>query len=300
MKKLFTKEFKIGLWVIIGLVILIFGIDFLKGINLFTPTNYYIARYDNVQGIEISAPVTIDGYKVGQVREVKFDYEHPGKIEIVLALNKNLKVPEDSYAQLTPTMLSGTMIEMHLGKSKNFLPVGSEIKSLEAHDLMSSLQSDVLPTVNDILPMVDSLLKNLNTLVADPALAQSIGRLDGITANLLQTSQGLNTTMNRSVPMIMNNAGRITTSLDTVVGNLGTLSYQLKQLPLNATMDNVQAVTANLEAFSNDLRNKNSTLGMLMKDPELYNRLNRVAADVDSLIVDIKANPKRYISIKLL
>lgn len=300
MKKLFTKEFKIGLWVIIGLVILIFGIDFLKGINLFTPTNYYIARYDNVQGIEISAPVTIDGYKVGQVREVKFDYEHPGKIEIVLALNKNLKVPEDSYAQLTPTMLSGTMIEMHLGKSKNFLPVGSEIKSLEAHDLMSSLQSDVLPTVNDILPMVDSLLKNLNTLVADPALAQSIGRLDGITANLLQTSQGLNTTMNRSVPMIMNNAGRITTSLDTVVGNLGTLSYQLKQLPLNATMDNVQAVTANLEAFSNDLRNKNSTLGMLMNDPELYNRLNRVAADVDSLIVDIKANPKRYISIKLL
>lgn len=300
MKKLFTKEFKIGLWVIIGLVILIFGIDFLKGINLFTPTNYYIARYDNVQGIEVSAPVTIDGYKVGQVREVKFDYEHPGKIEIVLALNKNLKVPEDSYAQLTPTMLSGTMIEMHLGKSKNFLPVGSEIKSLEAHDLMSSLQSDVLPTVNDILPMVDSLLKNLNTLVADPALAQSIGRLDGITANLLQTSQGLNTTMNRSVPMIMNNAGRITTSLDTVVGNLGTLSYQLKQLPLNATMDNVQAVTANLEAFSNDLRNKNSTLGMLMNDPELYNRLNRVAADVDSLIVDIKANPKRYISIKLL
>ena len=300
MKKLFTKEFKIGLWVIIGLVILIFGIDFLKGINLFTPTNYYIARYDNVQGIEISAPVTIDGYKVGQVREVKFDYEHPGKIEIVLALNKNLKVPEDSYAQLTPTMLSGTMIEMHLGKSKNFLPVGSEIKSLEAHDLMSSLQSDVLPTVNDILPMVDSLLKNLNTLVADPALAQSIGRLDGITANLLQTSQGLNTTMNRSVPLIMNNAGRITTSLDTVVGNLGTLSYQLKQLPLNATMDNVQAVTANLEAFSNDLRNKNSTLGMLMNDPELYNRLNRVAADVDSLIVDIKANPKRYISIKLL
>ena len=300
MKKLFTKEFKIGLWVIIGLVILIFGIDFLKGINLFTPTNYYIARYDNVQGIEISAPVTIDGYKVGQVREVKFDYEHPGKIEIVLALNKNLKVPEDSYAQLTPTMLSGTMIEMHLGKSKNFLPVGSEIKSLEAHDLMSSLQSDVLPTVNDILPMVDSLLKNLNTLVADPALAQSIGRLDGITANLLQTSQGLNTTMNRSVPMIMNNAGRITTSLDTVVGNLGTLSYQLKQLPLNATMDNVQAVTANLEAFSKDLRNKNSTLGMLMNDPELYNRLNRVAADVDSLIVDIKANPKRYISIKLL
>ncbi len=300
MKKLFTKEFKIGLWVIVGLVILIFGIDFLKGINLFTPANYYIARYDNVQGIEISAPVTIDGYKVGQVRDVKFDFEHPGKIEVVLALNKNLKVPEDSYAELTPTLMSGTKIEMHLGTSKTYLPVGGEIKPLEAKDFLASIQSDVVPSINNILPLVDSLLTNLNKLSGDPALAQSIGRLDGITANLLQTSQGLNTTMNRSVPVIMNNAGRITHSLDTVVGNLGVLSYQLKQLPLNATMDNVQAVTANLEAFSSDLRNKNSTLGMLMNDPELYNRLNRVAADVDSLIVDIKANPKRYISIKLL
>ncbi len=300
MKKLFTKEFKIGLWVIVALVILIFGIDFLKGINLFTPSNYYIVRYDNVQGIETSAPVTIDGYKVGQVREVKFDYEHPGKIEVVLALNKNLKVPEDSYAELTPTLMSGTQIEMHLGTSKIFLPVGGEVHPREARDFLASLQSDVVPSINNILPLVDSLLTNLNKLTGDPALVQSIARLDGITANLLATSQGLNTTMNRSVPVIVNNLGRTSQSLDTVVGNLGILSYQLKELPLRPTMENVQNVTANLEDFSAQLKNPNSTLGLLMNDPELYNKLNRVAADVDSLIVDIKKNPKRYISIKLL
>lgn len=300
MKKLFTKEFKIGLWVIIALVILVFGIDFLKGINLFTPSNYYIVRYDNVQGIEVSAPVTIDGYKVGQVREVKFDYEHPGKIEVILALNKNLKVPEDTYAELTPTLMSGTQIEMHLGNSKTYLPVGGEIDPREAKDFLASLQSDVVPSINSILPLVDSLLNNLNKLTGDPALAQSIERLDGITANLLASSQGLNTTMNRSVPVIVNNLGRTTNSLDTVVGNLGVLSYQLKQLPLQPTMENIQAVTANLQDFSAQLKNPNSTLGLLMNDPELYNKLNRVAADVDSLIVDIKANPKRYISIKLL
>lgn len=300
MKKLFTKEFKIGLWVIIGLVILVFGIDFLKGINLFKPSNYYVARYDNVQGIEISAPVTIDGYKVGQVREVNFDYANPGKIEVVLALDKSLRIPEDSYAELTPTLMSGTKIEVHLGRSKTFLPVGGDIKSTEAKDFLASIQSDVVPSVNSILPLIDSLLNNLNKITGDPALSQSIGRLDGITANLLATSSSLNSTMGSSVPRIMNNAGRITTSLDTVVGNLGELSYQLKQLPLNSTMENVREVTANLEAFSNELRNPNSTLGLLMNDPELYNRVNRVAADVDSLIVDIKKNPKRYISIKLL
>lgn len=300
MKKIFSKEFKIGLWVIIGLVILVFGIDFLKGVNLFTPSNYYVVRYDNVQGIEVAAPVTIDGYKVGQVRSVKFDYENPGKIEVVMALDKKLRVPEDSYAEITPTLMSGTKIEMHLGKSKTYLPVGGEVNASEAKDFLASIQSDVVPTVNNILPQIDSLLTNLNNIAGNPALTTSINRFDGITSNLLTTSQGLNITMGRSVPAILSRAGSIAMSLDTTAANLGTLSYQLKELPLNATVENVKALTANLEAFSKDLRNPNSTLGMLMNDPELYNRLNRVAADVDSLIVDIKANPKRYISIKLL
>ena len=98
----------------------------------------------------------------------------------------------------------------------------------------------------------------------------------------------------------MDNAGKITTNLDVVVNDLAVLSAQLKALPLQSTMDNVNATTANLSTFSAQLNDKNSTLGMLMNDPQLYNQLNRVTADIDSLIVDIKRNPKRYISIKLL
>lgn len=136
--------------------------------------------------------------------------------------------------------------------------------------------------------------------MADPALTAAIKNLDGISTNLLYTSQGLNKTMNRDVPVIAGNAAKLTVQLDTIVGNLGQLSYQLKALPLNATVDNVNSLTANLSAFSKQLNDKNSTLGLLTSDPELYNKLNRVTADIDSLIVDIKKNPKRYISIKLL
>lgn len=300
MKRLFSKEFKIGISVIVAILILVFGIDYLKGINLFTPANFYIAEYDNVAGLEISAPVTIDGFKVGQVREINFDYEKPGKIQVVLALDKKLNVPSDSYATLTPTLLSGTMVTLNLGKNSQMLERGGIIKTHESKDFMESISSDLMPQINSILPKIDSLLYNVNMLVADPALAASIGRLDGITGNLLSTTAGLNSTMNREVPIIMRNANHITYSLDTVVGNLGSLSYQLKTLPLNPTMENVQAITANLERFSAELNNPNSTLTKLTSDPELYNRVNRVAADVDSLIVDIKKNPKRYISIKLL
>lgn len=299
MKKIFNKEFVIGLSVIVAIVILIFGIDFLKGINLFRPAHYYVAYYDNVDELTVSSPVLINGYKVGQVREVNFNYTKPGKVEVIMALDKNLQLPEGSTAELGTTLLSGARIEISMGAGPGMIPSGGEVPSGVKAGLMSSVQ-DVLPAVTGILPKVDSLLYNLNVLVADPALAASIQRLDGISANLLATSQGLNSTMNNQVPRLANNTVKLTQSLDTIVGNLGQLSYQLKALPLDATMDNVNQLTANLTQFSRQLNDKNSSLGLLTSDPELYNRITQVSADIDSLLVDIKKNPKRYISIKLL
>lgn len=300
MKKFIKKELVIGLSVIVAVAILIIGIEYLKGINIFKPANFYVAYYDNVAGLEISAPVTVKGYKVGQVREINFNYSKPGKIEVVMALNKNLHVPEDSHVMIGSTLLSGNYIDLQLGKSSKMLPIGGEVESSMGNDLMASISNDVMPQINSILPKIDSLLYNLNSLVADPALSQSIGRLDGISGNLLLASEGLNSTLNRDVPSIMRNAGNITFTIDTITRNLSVLSYQLKSLPLEPTMQNVETVTRNLTQFSNQLNSKDGTLGMLMNDPEMYQRINRVAADVDSLIVDIKKNPKRYISIKLL
>lgn len=300
MKKIFNKEFIIGICVITAIVILIFGIDYLKGINLFSPANFYYASYDNVAGLEISSPVTVDGYKVGQVREIQFDYENPGKIRVLLALNKSLRIPVDSKATMGSTLMSGNFISIKLGKSTEKIPVGGDIEAYATPDLMASLSDDVMPAVNQILPRVDSLLYNLNRLAGDPALIASIERLDGITGNVLTATNGLNSTINRDLPVVMTNVKSISHGLDTVTANLGILSSQLKSLPLNNTVENVNALTENLTKFTNQLNDKNSTLGLLMNDPELYDKLNRVAADVDSLIVDIKKNPKRYISIKLL
>lgn len=300
MKKIFNKEFIIGICVIAAIVILIFGIDYLKGINLFSPANFYYVSYDNVAGLEISSPVTVDGYKVGQVREIQFDYENPGKIKVLLALNKKLRLPIDSKATMGSTLMSGNFIAIKLGKSSEKIPVGGDIESYATSDLMSSLSEDIMPAVNQILPRVDSLLYNLNKLAGDPALLSSIQRLDGITENVMTATDGLNSTINKDLPVVMRNVKSISHGLDTVTANLGILSAQLKSLPLNTTVDNVNALTDNLTKFSNQLNDPSSTLGMLMNNPELYNKLNRVAADVDSLIVDIKKNPKRYISIKLL
>lgn len=300
MKKLISKEFIIGISVIAAILVLVFGIDYLKGINLFSPANFYYAEYENVQGLETAAPVTINGYKVGQVREIQFDYANPGKVRVLLALNKDLKLPVDSKAELASTLLSGAYVNIRMGSSTKMLEKGSNVPTMVVPDMMASISNDVMPAVNSILPKIDSLLYNLNTLVADPALLASIQRLDGITGNVYAATDGLKTTLKSDIPIIMRNTRGITHGLDSVVTNLGMLSYQLKELPLSTTVDNVNQITANLTKFSDQLNNQKSTLGMLMNDPELYNRVNSVAASVDSLIVDIKRNPKRYISIKLL
>lgn len=300
MKKLMSKEFIIGLSVIVAILVLFFGIEYLKGINLFKPANFYIARYDNVAGLEVSAPVSIDGYKVGQVREINFDYAKPGKIEVVMALNKNLRLPEDSKAIIASSLLSGAYVEIKMGKSAKLAEVGSDIAGETTPDMMASISNQVLPSVGTILPKVDSLLSNLNALVADPALVQSIRRLDDITADISATTAGLRGVMSTQVPGLMGKAGKVANNLDSITRNLGDLSYQLKQLPLDQTMGNVNEVTANLARFSNQLNSSTSSLGKLNNDPELYDRITRVTADIDSLILDIQRNPKRYISIKLL
>lgn len=300
MKKLFSKEFVIGLSVIIALIVLYVGIDYLKGINLFKPGNYYSATYKNVAGLEISAPVTIDGYKVGQVREINFDYEKPGNIEVEFSLDKSLRLPKDSKAFIGTGLLNGAFVEIKLGKSTEMIEVGGKIEGASLPDMMGSISNDLLPTVANILPKVDTLLLNLNKLVSDPALANSIQSLDGITSNINLASQHLNTLMARQVPGMLGNVNHVAANLDTITANLGELSQQLRTLPVASTMENVNDITANLAKFSDQLNNANSSLGKIMNDPELYDRINKVTSDVDSLILDLQRNPKRYISIKLL
>lgn len=300
MRRIFTKEVIIGLCVALAILILCFGIEFLKGINLFRPANFYIAQYENVEGLEVAAPVTIDGYKVGQVREINFNYENPGKIEVLLALNRQLHLPVDSKALIGSTLLSGSYVEIKRGESSEMIPVGGYIESGTTPDLMSSISNEVLPAVGNIMPKIDSLLISVNNLVADPALAQSLKNLETLTTNLAATSHNLNILMQRQVPGILNSANTAVTNLDTITANLTSLSKDLKSLPLDKTVENINGLTANLVQFTGNLNNPNSTLGELTQDSELYDRLNRLTADIDSLILDIKKNPKRYISIKLL
>lgn len=306
MKKKYSKELLIGLTVLITLLILFFGIDYLKGVNVFKASNYYYASYTDVAGLAQSAPVTVNGYKVGLVREIEYEYDNPGHIKVEMSLDRKLKVPQGSEAVLVTDMLGTSSIELHMSDNADFHTVGDKLVGVNATGLMGSVTSDILPAVSSALPKIDSLLTAVTALVTDPAMVSAVKRLDTVMANLETSTRNLSVVM-ANTPAIatdakatMTNVKEISTNLTAISSDLTTVTAALREMPLDSTLSNVHNITASLSDIMQQLNTRESSLGMLIHDPGFYNNLTGATASLDSLLQDVKKNPKRYISIKLL
>lgn len=298
MKSVLKKELTIGGLVIVALAVLILGIDFLKGVNVFKASNYYYVEYTNVEGLAISAPVTLNGFKVGQVREINYEFDNPGHVKVEVSLDKQLRLPKGTQAVLTTDLLGTASIVLNPGESKDWQAVGDRLEGVTDKGLMANV-GGMMPTVEAIFPKIDTLLTNLNAITGDPALTASVKRLDAITGNLEVTTKRLSALMAQLQP-VTRNVNSVTSNLDSITGDVAVLTAQLRELPVDSLSADLAATIANLQALSEELKNPDGSLGMLMKDPALYNNLNNTVSSLDSLFVDIKKNPKRYISIKLL
>jgi len=299
MKKIFRKEVLIGIIAAASIAILVIGIDFLKGVNIFKPSNYYYATYTNVEGLAVSAPVTLNGFKVGLVREISYEYDNPGHVLVELSLDKELKLPLGTAALLGTDLLGTASIQLQPSSASTYHNVGDRLTGENKKGLMDNVTTDMMPAVSRMISKIDTLLTSVNMLAADPALAASIRRLDAITANLEASTRKLNTLIG-TLPPITENVNAITANLASASSDVADISHRVKEMPLDSMADNINKITADLRDLTTKLGDRNSTLGKLMNDPSLYNNLNNTIASLDSLFVDIKKNPKRYISIKLL
>lgn len=299
MKKIFRKELIVGVLVIVAMLILFFGINFLKGINLFKAANYYYATYNNVEGLAVSAPVTLNGYKIGIVREIEYLYDRPGTVLVEISVDKDLRLPKGSEAAITTDILGTSTVSLKLGNTADgFYEIGDTITGSVAAGLMSAVSDNLVPAVGAIVPKIDTLLTSLNTLVANPSLAKSIDRFDEITMQLNASLVSLRGVMAKLNPVV-GDIKDITTNVDSITGDLAVASAALREAPIDSILTDLQATVANLNALTEQLNDPNSSVGKLTHDPELYDNINATVASLDSLFVDIKKNPKRYINIKV-
>lgn len=301
MKKLFSKEMIIGASVLLSLLILFFGIDYLKGINVFKSANYYSSSYTNVAGLAQSAPVTLNGFKVGLVRDIRYEYDNPGHVLVEFSLDKELKLPIGSKAAIITDMLGTSTVELRMATGDQYYEVGSRIEGITPGGMMDKVSNEMLPSLMTIAPHIDSLIVALTAVATDPALVNSIKRLDNIMANLETSTGHLNEAM-RGVPALVNstnstmaNAVTISENLNKISASLAELSEDLKDMPLDSTMRNINRITAHLDLATEQLNSTNSTLGLLLNDPSLYNNISNSTAHLDSILIDLKKQPKRYI-----
>ena len=306
MKKFFSREIIIGLSVLLSLLILFFGIDYLKGINVFKAANYYYASFTNVAGLAQSAPVTVNGFKVGLVREINYEYDNPGHVRVELSLDRKLRIPKGTKAVIANDMLGTSSIELKMSAHPDYHDVGDHLEGVEGSGLMDKVSTELMPTIMSIAPHIDSLVVSLNTIAGDPALLNAVRRLDVIMANLETSTTQLNRSM-AAVPALvthangtMANVEQLSANLNQVSAALAVISEDLKKMPLDSTMRNINNITATLDLATKQLNSTNSSLGLLLNDPSLYHNINNSAAHIDSILIDLKRQPKRYIpSIKV-
>lgn len=302
------KNVLIGLTVVVSICILYWGIEYLKGINLLKPANFYYAKFEKVNGLTVASPVTVNGFKVGQVREITYDYD-TNQISVELSFEKGLKIPDGSTITFSNELLGAAALQLNLGASKTYMEVGSVILTQMQGGLMDKVGNDMMPALVSILPKVDSIVGSVNQILANPAIAASVTRCDAITRELAASSAQLTELMaslNKAIPgMVHNangvlaNANALTGDLRTTTGNLNTITGNLKELPLDTTLNRINATLANVQRLTAKLNNENSSLGMLLNDKKLYQNATSTVASLDSLLQDVKKHPKKYVTIKV-
>lgn len=295
MEKKHGKEVKIALVALFGLFILFVGMNFLKGLNIFSKGDVYYISFQDVTGLASSSPIYADGYPVGTVRSIDYDYTHEGKTKVTIDIEPEMRIPKGSSAVIESDMLGNVRVNLLLANNPRERVMPGEVIPGEIASGLMSKAATLIPEVEKMLPKLDSILTSINTLLANPAIAQSLQNIQTTTHNLTNTTNQLNRLvagLNGQVPTLMNKAGGVLDNAQTLTGNLAQLDVASTLAKVDATMQNVQNMT-------NQLNSNEGTLGLLMRDASLYNHLSSTANDADSLLIDLKEHPKRYVHFSL-
>lgn len=285
------NEVKIALVAIVGIIVLFFGLQFLKGLSLYSDDATYYAKFDNISGLSANSAIYADGYKIGVVKEIVFGYGDGSKIVAILDVDKRMRIPKGSRVAIESDMLGNLKLNLVAGENRTeLLEPGDTIDGSATKGVLDKV-GQLMPSLEKIVPKLDSIATSLNVILADPSIRNSLHNVDNITANLTVTTAELNRlvkSVNSEVPDMMAKANGVLDNTERLTKNLSEVDVQATMTKVNATLDNVEQMTAKLN--SND-----GTLGLLMRDPELYRNLTATMRDADSLLIDLKSHPKRYV-----
>ncbi len=296
-KQTFTRDFKIGFVAAVAIFILYFGLNFLKGIDIFSSVNHYHGTYNNLGGLVTSAPVYIKGLKVGQVDEIRYDFTMEPAFTVGISVERKIVLPHGTQMMMGDDgLMGGKCIQLILpengtattGVYANYDQLESGVQS----GLLDQLTTELLPKINSAVYRVDSLLGSVQRIVDSEELANSLVSIERTTSDLANSSNSLKQFMANDVPALADNLQVITDDFAEVGSNLKDIDFEAMALSAENTLQN-------LEVLSAKVNDKEGTLGMLLNDNNLYLNLQNTVTSADKLLIDLKEHPRRYVHFSL-
>jgi phospholipid/cholesterol/gamma-HCH transport system substrate-binding protein len=294
----FSKEIKTALLILSGIVIFIFGFNYLKGSSLLDNEINVHTLYADVEGLVVGANVTINGLNVGKVKKIDFD-ENFEKIKVSFSLRSDLTFSNQSIAQLYEAGLIG-------GKAIAILPDYSAARPVQDDDVLpSTIKPGLTELVNQqIAPLqnkLEGLLTSADSLFAGVSNVLNYNTQNNLKLALEGVTQSIDNVnkLSNSLSRVVNSNEKVFNStlshLEHTTNNLAILSYSLKQMPLESTVQHLEKTTAQIQQLVEKMEKGEGSLGKLLNEETLYNKLLYSAEALEALLVDLKSHPKRYV-----
>lgn len=299
-----SNETKIGLLGVVVITLMVIGFNFLKGKKLFSHSVTIYAKYSNIQGLSNSNPVFINGMTIGNVSDISND-KSMKKLVVAITIYKDIDIPVNSVAVITPNPLSITKIDINLGDATVFLKNGDTIQTTPAVDFIEGIISrkldPILSSINHSFHVIDSLIGNVNSIFNDNNKRNIAASLEHI--NALTASLQMMTNENGALAKTLKHADQFTSNLadnnnkiDSILNNITRTTENLAQLDLQKTLASLDGAINNLKSTLEKLNNKDGSAGLLLNDPVLYKNLTSTSNKINTLMDDIRLHPSRYIS----
>ena len=279
-------------------ILLFWGINFLKGKNLFTSSHTFYTSFDNVQGLNVSADVLFRGIKVGTVTDITFDPKTPDHIVVEFTVGKKYPLPNDSHVTTNSPIIGNKTLIVEYGRSPEMYRNGDQIPSISKPDMLGQLTDGLGPVKEQLTNIVNNLAKTLdkvNNLLSEENLESISGVLSG--ANYV-VNNDLRATM-ANVNAITRQLNQNMVDVDRILANVGEVTDSLSSINLSILVDNINQTVTELNGVVTKLNEGDGTISLLLNDPALYQGLQSSSENLNLLLEDLRSNPKRYVHFSL-
>jgi phospholipid/cholesterol/gamma-HCH transport system substrate-binding protein len=294
MKKKLSRNAIIGLTFIVSLIMLYFGINFLKGVNVFRQQHRFYVTLDNVTSLLVSSPIYLHGFQIGLVNNIRMAGTNPVEFVVGVHFTEKFPIPKDSYMRYSVDIFGSSAVDLIMGTSRQLLQPGDTLRGEKMTGLMDGV-TEIMPKADAVLMNIDSVLVTLNSLLSNPVWEQTIENIGGTVAQLNRSSASLT----RVIAALEEDLPTISQNLTDVSSNLKSVSNELSELDLQSTFASIDETINNLNSLTARLNSNDNSIGRLLHDPSLHDSLSITLSNAAQLLEDIRQNPERYLSVRV-